>query len=29
MVDHARTTANFGLVMIRGHAYIERIAPAF
>ncbi|CAL4967996.1 unnamed protein product [Urochloa decumbens] len=29
MVDRARATANFRLVVIRGRAYIERIAPAF
>ncbi|CAL4921102.1 unnamed protein product [Urochloa decumbens] len=29
MVDQARATANFRLVVIRGRAYIERIAPAF
>jgi hypothetical protein len=29
MVDRARATANFHLVVIRGRAYIERIAPAF
>nr|CAB3496883.1 unnamed protein product [Digitaria exilis] len=29
MVDRARATANFRLVVIRGRAYVERIAPAF
>jgi hypothetical protein len=29
MVNHARTMANFRLVVIRGRTYIERIAPAF
>uniref|UniRef100_A0A453AIC1 Glycosyl transferase CAP10 domain-containing protein n=2 Tax=Aegilops tauschii subsp. strangulata TaxID=200361 RepID=A0A453AIC1_AEGTS len=29
MLDRARTTANFRLVMLHGRAYIERIAPAF
>ncbi|PUZ42532.1 hypothetical protein GQ55_9G589900 [Panicum hallii var. hallii] len=29
MVDRARATANFRLVVIRGRAYMERIAPAF
>uniref|UniRef100_M8BUU7 Glycosyl transferase CAP10 domain-containing protein n=1 Tax=Aegilops tauschii TaxID=37682 RepID=M8BUU7_AEGTA len=29
MLDRARATANFRLVVLRGRAYIERIAPAF
>ncbi|VAH25713.1 unnamed protein product [Triticum turgidum subsp. durum] len=29
MLDRARTTANFRLVILHGLAYIERIAPAF
>ncbi|XBI88557.1 hypothetical protein VPH35_026512 [Triticum aestivum] len=29
MLDRARTTANFRLVVLHGRAYIERIAPAF
>ncbi|GJM85665.1 hypothetical protein PR202_ga02137 [Eleusine coracana subsp. coracana] len=29
MVDRARATANFRLVVVRGRAYVEHIAPAF
>ncbi|XP_015689367.1 O-glucosyltransferase rumi homolog [Oryza brachyantha] len=29
MLDRARATANFRLVVLRGRAYVERIAPAF
>ncbi|KAG8060091.1 hypothetical protein GUJ93_ZPchr0002g26616 [Zizania palustris] len=29
MLDSARATANFRLVVLRGRAYVERIAPAF